>query len=386
MSVALYNQLQKYQNQVLQFCRDNPELYNVQFHPDLSPLGWHLGHCVYTEGYWIREVFLEDASCRDDGCEIYNPLLMEKSKRSAALPEYETMCTWAAQHQQQNLCMLKTNRDHKDMRDLMDNDFLLHFLVQHYAQHLETMQMVLSQALLQHNEHTGLHPLLKSNPVIPETCELGAGQFRIGRMDERLPYDNEYPAHEVTINTCHIMKRTVNNAEYLRFVESGGYQQSSYWSAQGWQWRQQNNITHPAHWQPCENGSWHVFSNGNTQSNADLEPVYGISYHEASAFAGWAGGRLAHEYEWEIASLEGLLQDTGIVWEWCRNTFFPYKGFTPFPYEGYSMPYYDGNHYTLKGGSYYTRPEIKRPTFRNYYQPDKNFLFAGIRLVFDEVT
>ena len=106
------------------------------------------------------------------------------------------------------------------------------------------------------------------------------------------------------------------------------------------------------------------------------------TWNEANDFAKWAGGRLAHEYEWEIASQAGILHDTGIVWEWCRNVFFPYSGFTAFPYAGYSTPYYDGNHYTLKGGSVYTRTEIKRPTFRNYYQPDKNFLFAGIRLVF----
>ena len=29
--------------------------YLIQYHPDLSPVGWHIGHCVYTETYWVQE-------------------------------------------------------------------------------------------------------------------------------------------------------------------------------------------------------------------------------------------------------------------------------------------------------------------------------------------
>ena len=34
--------------------------YRQQFHPDLSPPGWHLGHCAYTECYWLQEIVLGD--------------------------------------------------------------------------------------------------------------------------------------------------------------------------------------------------------------------------------------------------------------------------------------------------------------------------------------
>jgi formylglycine-generating enzyme required for sulfatase activity len=67
-------------------------------------------------------------------------------------------------------------------------------------------------------------------------------------------------------------------------------------------------------------------------------------------------------------------------WEWCRSQFAPYEGYVVFPYAGYSSTWFDGRHLVLKGGSRYTRPVIKRPSFRNFYNPDKRHIFAGIRL------
>ena len=54
-------QLQVHQELLLQSVKQSSELdYKTQYHPDLSPIGWHLGHCVYTEIYWIREVILQN--------------------------------------------------------------------------------------------------------------------------------------------------------------------------------------------------------------------------------------------------------------------------------------------------------------------------------------
>ncbi|HKJ09285.1 MAG TPA: SUMF1/EgtB/PvdO family nonheme iron enzyme, partial [Gammaproteobacteria bacterium] len=112
------------------------------------------------------------------------------------------------------------------------------------------------------------------------------------------------------------------------------------------------------------------------------EPVLGINHHEASAYAAWAGAQLPHEYQWEAACRLGLLEHTGRAWEWCANTFHPYEGFESFPYREYSTPWLGGDHYTLKGGSLHTRPPVKRASFRNFYEPDKRHIFAGLRLVY----
>jgi iron(II)-dependent oxidoreductase len=76
-----------------------------------------------------------------------------------------------------------------------------------------------------------------------------------------------------------------------------------------------------------------------------------------------------------------LLEQTGHVWEWCNNCFYPYAGFQSFPYKEYSQPWFNDNHYTLRGGSLHTRPGIKRASFRNFHAPEKRHIFAGLRLV-----
>ena len=111
--------------------------------------------------------------------------------------------------------------------------------------------------------------------------------------------------------------------------------------------------------------------------------MYGISFHEAQAFSHWARARLPHEHEWEAAVKSEQLHNTGQVWEWCANTFHPYQGFSAFPYDEYSKPWFDDNHYVLRGASRHTRPEIRRASFRNFFNPDKRHIFAGLRLVFD---
>jgi iron(II)-dependent oxidoreductase len=116
------------------------------------------------------------------------------------------------------------------------------------------------------------------------------------------------------------------------------------------------------------------------------QPVAGISHYEARAFAAWAGARLAHEYQWEVAQRLGLLEQTGRVWEWCENRFHPYPGFRPFPYPEYSQPWFDGRHYSLRGGSVHTRPAVRRASFRNFFEADKRHIFAGLRLVFPEAA
>ena len=84
----------------------------------------------------------------------------------------------------------------------------------------------------------------------------------------------------------------------------------------------------------------------------------------------------------EETGADAVLEQTGRVWEWCSNSFHAYEGFTPFPYEEYSGPWFDDRHYSLRGGSLHTRPAIKRPSFRNFFEADKRHVFAGLRLVY----
>jgi iron(II)-dependent oxidoreductase len=68
----------------------------------------------------------------------------------------------------------------------------------------------------------------------------------------------------------------------------------------------------------------------------------------------------------------------GNVWEWTADTFDAYPGFELDPYDTYSAPSF-GHQKVLRGGCWATRARLIRNTFRNFYTPDRNNIFAGFR-------
>jgi formylglycine-generating enzyme required for sulfatase activity len=140
-----------------------------------------------------------------------------------------------------------------------------------------------------------------------------------------------------------------------------------------------------------------------------------VSYFEADAYANWDGARLPTEFEWEyVASglpIEGnfvdaerfhpaptaigdgspssredtaLFQMFGDVWQWTRSAYLPYPGYRVVPgalgeYNGKFMC----NQMVLRGGSCATSRSHIRPTYRNFFQPEKRWQFTGIRLARD---
>ncbi len=84
-----------------------------------------------------------------------------------------------------------------------------------------------------------------------------------------------------------IGKYEVTNVEYERFVEAGGYNNEAYWTAEGWAWRQGNNITVPRDY---------------PDFTAPDQPRVGISWYESVAYANWLGMRLPTTAEWEYAA------------------------------------------------------------------------------------
>jgi gamma-glutamyl hercynylcysteine S-oxide synthase len=153
-------------------------------------------------------------------------------------------------------------------------------------------------------------------------------------------------------------------------------------------------------------------------------PVY-VSLAEASAFAKWAGKRLPSEAEWHRAayadvdgterqypwgsgtpnnklgnfdferwdatpvgsfpkgeSAFGVSDLAGNGWEWTNTLFAPLKGFSAFAfYRGYSADFFDGKHYVIKGGSARTAASMLRRSFRNWFQPHYQYVYAGFRCV-----
>ena len=107
-----------------------------------------------------------------------------------------------------------------------------------------------------------------------------------------------------------------------------------------------------------------------------------MSWYEADAFARWSGARLPTEAEWEAASaLPDMEELTGHVWQWTASAYAPYPGYRAAPgavgeYNGKFMV----NQFVLRGSSFATPAGHTRPTYRNFFHPDRRWQFTGLRL------
>ncbi|MGH8638318.1 MAG: selenoneine synthase SenA [Burkholderiales bacterium] len=259
-------------------------------------------------------------------------------------------------------------------------------------------------------------------PLAAREVVFEGGRFEMGsgcRPD--FVFDNERCAHAVVVEPFALATTTVTQAQYRAFVEAGGYGERRWWSQAGWAWRESAGALQPRHWQRDGSG-WRVRRFDRLQPLQEDAPMIHVNAYEAEAYAAFAGARLPTEAEWEFAaraaldvagdrypwgaapprgdavnmdyrygravavdslaqgdSRSGLRQLLGNIWEWTASPFLPYPGFEPGPYREYSQPWF-GDHRVLRGGSFATRSRLVHNRWRNFYTPDRNDVFAGIRL------
>ena len=379
-TVDLVSLLEQSHNHLLECVNElSDTMLRTQYHADLSPIGWHIGHTAFIERYWIDEVLLGQFQQTKPLHDFYFPERNDKETRSADLPEKDDLFDFVMASYKNSLDKLPVLMKEEPDDPLLANGYLALFLIQHNYQHRETMLQILQRiSLLEHPDIAHVEALIARPPVMP-SIKFGAIEADIGATEKIRAYDNELPAHKVKLPSFRIARSAVSNAEFLYFMNQGGYGNASLWSQEGWTWQQVALANAPYHWRESREGLWYaVTPMGVSQLNAD-DAVSGINYYEAEAFARFAGCRLPHETEWECGSAnEGFI--SGKAWEWCRNSFYPYPGYKAYPYDNYSKTWFDGSHITLRGGSVYTHTILKRPSFRNFYTPEKRHIFAGLRL------
>jgi iron(II)-dependent oxidoreductase len=135
------------------------------------------------------------------------------------------------------------------------------------------------------NRETFEHPRDGSLMVL-----IPAGSFLMGLPDnDLLAEDHEKPQRRVLLPDYWIDVYPVTNSRYARFLTDGGYQQRECWSRAGWKWLQRAGVETPEQWAQA---GW----------DGPDQPVAGISWYEAEAFARWAGRRLPTDAEWEKAA------------------------------------------------------------------------------------
>ena len=358
--------------------------YRKQYHPDLSPLGWHYGHIVYTENLWLRDTLLKQCSLTASDHQLYNPQHLPKQQRGAALLPRDSLLEQGRAQLNDNLSLFNNPPPPLAQHPLMADAYLLKFLLQHHAMHLETMKMVMTQRHIQRHAQQPLPNdcsggLKQAIPQRRQAVLFEGQQYRIGGTDN-WSFDNELPRHSLPLRAFAIERHPVSNAEYLGFVEAGGYHDERYWSSEGLAWLKATNAVAADGWRYQD--GWFQATPEGYKGLAAKAAVCGLCYHEAQAYARYAEARLPHEYEREVAAAR-LAQSTD-TWEWCSNRFHPYPHYRPCPYPEYSQAWFDGQHYVLRGGCRFNDTTAHlRASFRNFHTKCKRHIFAGVRLAYD---
>jgi len=203
----------------------------------------------------------------------------------------------------------------------------------------------------------------------------------IGHDHAGFCYDNELPRHETLIPTMRIARHLVTNAEWLAFIEAGGYRTPSLWLSDGWAAVQGEGWEAPGYWRQLD-GTWHVMGLGGLKPVDPAAPVLHVSYYEADAFARFAGKCLPSEQEWEVAARAGLIADAfGLAWQWTRSAYLSYPGYRAA--EG-ALGEYNGKFMSgqmvLRGSSLATPHGHERLTYRNFFPPSARWQFSSLRL------
>ncbi|MEM7623480.1 MAG: ergothioneine biosynthesis protein EgtB [Planctomycetota bacterium] len=418
-----------------------------------SPTKWHLAHTTWFFETFVLETAVPGFRPADERFRVlfnsyYNAVGAQfpKSRRGALTrPSLDEVMAYRAAVDAGMLALLARGDIGGELLTVIETG------LQHEEQHQELMLADLKH-LLSLNPlcpaYADAAPREKANQPASSTqaawTRFDGGVVEIG-ADASDPFacDNELPRHRVFIEPFEIADRLVTNRDWLGFIADRGYERSEFWLDEGVRLRGSEGWEAPLYWRRNGDG-WREFTLHGEQALEPDAPVVHVSFHEAVAFAAWAGARLPTEFEWEHAAgaarllggtaldqtaaspdanvmeserlhprpapaqqaahqaghqaghrdglQAGLLagpvarsgkvhQLFGDVWEWTRSDYGPYPGYTP-P-EG-ALGEYNGKfmsgRYVLRGGCCATPRSHVRLTYRNYYTPTDRWCFAGLRL------
>jgi ergothioneine biosynthesis protein EgtB len=379
--------------------------------PDASPAKWHLAHTTwFFETFVLRDHVPGHRLWNESWAFLFNSYYEGEGERHPrdrrgmiSRPSLDEVRAWRAYVDEAVTTALPR---------LSETALALVELgLNHEQQHQELMLMDLTAALAESPLRPALWPAAAPAPapLAPDMAwvEGPRGPVEIGHDGSGFAFDCEGPRHPALLHPHALSDRLVTNAEWLGFIEDGGYSRPQLWMADGWAWAAANRIEAPLYWRR-EGEGWSRFALDGLRPPAPAEPVAHISWYEADAYARWAGARLPREEEWEAAAASfdpaggtqldragpvrprpappgtGLRQVHGDLWEWTMSAFSPYPGYRP--QEG-TVGEYNGkfmcSQFVLRGGSCATPRGHLRSSYRNFFYPHQRWMFSGLRLARD---
>ena len=389
-----------------------PEDMMVQSCAEASPAKWHLAHTTwFFETFILRELDPAYRAVHPDFLWLfnsyYNSVSEQPEKKLRASFSRPALKDILAYRQYVDAAMHKWLKasppEEVERRAILG--------MHHEQQHQELLLTDIKHALWTNPLRPAYLELpfesLREEAAAMQWHEYPGGVAEIGHAGDGFCFDNELPRHRVYLEQFALASRLVTCAEYLAFVEDGGYRRPELWLSEGWQTVQADDWKAPLYWhQDKASGEWSVFTMRGEVPLKDLAatPVCHVSYFESAAYALWAEKRLPTEAEWELAASHAtvrsrnLLEDGvlhtaaakdpdgpqqmfGDVWEWTGSAYLGYPGFHALPgalgeYNGKFM----SNQMVLRGGSCVTPRTHIRASYRNFFSPATRWQFSGIRL------
>lgn len=364
----------------------------LQSMPDTSPVKWHLAHTTWFFETFVLERFEPGFVAFDPAFRVlFNSYYQGVGAQSPRLrrglilrPTLAEVKAYRAQVDARIARLAETCGADAEMAALLELG------LQHEQQHQELILTDIQHALWSSPGHTPLAGW-RARQSAPGPAQgwrhVDGGLAEIGHdpaRDGSFCFDNERPRHRVWLDPFEIATHPVSQGEFAAFVADGGYSEPALWLSLGWDWVLGAGREAPLYWQR-EGDGWRQHTlRGVTGLDAHA-PVRHLSYFEADAYARWAGARLPTEAEWEIAAASGLLQGTGEVWEWTASAYLPYPRYRPWAgavgeYNGKFMC----NQFVLRGGSCATPAGHARISYRNFFPPEAQWQFSGLRLARDD--
>jgi ergothioneine biosynthesis protein EgtB len=383
----------------------------------VNPPLWELGHVAWFQEYWclrrkapdrIADSIVPGADALYDSAKVAHD-----TRWRLPLPDLKATHLYREEVLERVTRRLEREPENRELH------YFVQLAVFHEDMHAEAFHYT-RQTLGYGDPLSGNEIAAVPGARIAGDVELPGGTFLLGASPGGdFVFDNEKWAHEVALESFRISRTVVTNAEYLEFVQAGGYARREWWTDEGWTWRSGEGLVAPKYWVKRDR-DWAQRRFDRVVALRPDEPAIHVSWHEAQAYCRYAKRRLPTEAEWEYAAsrnprarakchypwgsdfpnhnranlesagttgvqdhpegdaASGCRQMIGNVWEWTASTFTPYPGFVIDPYQEYSEPWF-GTHKVLRGGSFATTRRLIRNTWRNFYTPDRYDVFASFR-------